>query len=96
VQKALKALGANDTRQPRIRCRCKGFNDANKKCEAAGLGHKVFDAKYSMVDTDMLSQQTFAIANTDIIIYTHPVGKTFVTIEELLAKIEELKKSEVG
>ena len=43
----LKELGADDHHaQFRVICKCRGLADANRKCEALGLGYNLFHRDY--------------------------------------------------
>lgn len=86
--KTLRELGYQGTsRQIRIICKCKSLADANRKCEAAGLGSKVFCPGYA---SDTSNEVELNVCETtDIALCLDKIGKTYVPIEEIRAKQQQ-------
>ena len=88
---ALKELGfTGNHNQFRIVCKCKSVADANRKCEAAGLGDKVFRSGWY---SETGNKAELAICETtDIAICVdRTMGGEYVTIEQVKEKMEEMK-----
>lgn len=73
-----------ENRQFRLICKCKSVADANRKCEAAGLGEKVFRPGWYSVTSNKVELNV--CETTDIAIGFNQMGKTYISIEEIQEK----------
>lgn len=74
-----------ESRQFRLICKCKSMADANRKCEAAGLGQKVFRPGW-FNETGNKAELEFC-ESTDIAIRLDQTGKSYISIEEIQKKL---------
>ncbi|MEY8352534.1 hypothetical protein AALB39_04165 [Lachnospiraceae bacterium 54-53] len=68
--------------QYRIICNCKGLADANRKCEAAGLGTKVFLPGWSSITGNKIELE-LCKAEDIWICKDGTFGNTYISIKEL-------------
>lgn len=86
---ALKELGyIGHHNQFRIICKCKSMADANRKCEAAGVGSKTFQSTYTSETGNKTELEI--CEKTDIAFGIDQTGKTYVTIEQLDEQVKKM------
>lgn len=84
VLQKIKTLSSIEIRNNKFRiiCRCKGLLDGNRKCEAAGLGEKVFSTGYTSIVVNKTEIELCKIEDLWIC-KNGTVGDEYISIKDL-------------
>jgi len=84
---AIRHLGHSGHGQLRLIVKCKSMAEANRKCEVAGIGEKVFRSGW-YAETGNIEELSIC-ENTDIAFKIRRAEKTYVSIEQVRSAMEQ-------